>query len=278
MSCASTTDHVGPSPAPLTESATISGNVLIAPEVYELTVSAPRIASALAPGQFVHVRVTQTTDVLLRRPLSVHRVTGDELTILYHVVGRGTDMLSRSRVGDQLDLIGPLGRGWRVPGDARSALVVAGGLGAAPMGMLVEALKATGVRTTVVMGALDREGLLATDFFASTCERLEITTDDGSAGRCGLVTVVLDDLITEVLPDVVYTCGPEPMQRAVARIAGEAGIECQVSLERRMACGVGACLSCVVPTRDGLKRACVDGPVFDATEVFWDDTARGETR
>jgi len=186
-------------------------------------------------------------------------------------------MLSRSRAGDELDLIGPLGRGWRVPADARSALVVAGGLGVAPMGMLVEALKAARIRTTVVMGALDRKGLLATDFFASACDRLEITTDDGSAGTCGLVTVVLDDLIGAVRPDVVCTCGPEPMQQAVARIAADAGIPCQVSLERRMACGVGACLSCVVPTRDGLKRACVDGPVFDAADVLWDDAEKGET-
>lgn len=259
--------------SPAMEQATVLANSAVAPSVMELVLRAPGVAATIAPGQFVHLHVTPATDVLLRRPLSVHRAEEDRVRILYQVVGRGTDMLSRIAAGAELDLIGPLGNGWRISGDARRALVVAGGLGAAPMGMLVDELRRRGVVTTVALGALTESSLLAVELFGTTCERVEIATDDGSAGTCGFVTALLDDLIAQEHPDVLYTCGPEPMQRAVSRIALAAGIPCQVSLERRMACGVGACLSCVVPTVDGLKRACVDGPVFDATDVIWTDDA-----
>lgn len=261
-------------PSPALEQATVLANGAVAPSVMELVLRVPRVAAAIAPGQFVHLRVTPSTDVLLRRPLSVHRAEEDRIRILYQIVGRGTDMLSRIAAGAELDLIGPLGNGWRIEQGARRALVVAGGLGAAPMGMLVDELHRRAVVTTVALGALTESSLLAVELFADTCERVEIATDDGSAGTCGFVTAVLGSLIAQEHPDVLYTCGPEPMQRAVARIALAAGVPCQMSLERRMACGVGACLSCVVPTVDGLKRACVDGPVFDAGDVLWaDDTA-----
>jgi dihydroorotate dehydrogenase electron transfer subunit len=188
------------------------------------------------------------------------------------VLGRGTRELSARGAGDVMDAIGPLGTGWRVPDGAAHALLVAGGLGAAPLGMLCEELAARGVAVSVAQGAPTAERLVARDLFASVARRVEVATDDGSAGERGFVTVVSERLLAADRPDVVYVCGPEVMARAVARQAEAAGVACQVSLERLMACGVGACLSCVVTTVTGRKRACVDGPVFDAGEVCWDGT------
>lgn len=255
---------------PAVERATVVTNERVAEGVGLLVVEAPRTAGAVTPGQFVHLRIAEGADFILRRPFSIYRASGGRLEILYQVLGRGTRVLADSPAGTVMDLIGPLGRGWWVPEDTAHALVVAGGLGAAPMGMLVEELARRGVATTLAQGAPSAGRLLARDLFEATCRRTEVATDDGSAGACGFVTALSDSLIATDRPDVVYACGPEPMQRIVAAQAAAAGVPCQVSLERLMACGVGACLSCVVSTTHGRKRACVDGPVFDAAEVLWD--------
>lgn len=239
-----------------------------------LVLDAPRTSGSIAPGQFVHLRIAVDADFMLRRPFSVFRAGSGRLEILYQVVGRGTRVLAGMATGSRMDLIGPLGRGWWIPDGTAHALVVAGGLGAAPMGMLVEELARRGVAVTMAQGAPTEGRLLARDLFDAVCRRSEVATDDGSAGMCGLVTDLADDLMAAARPDIVYVCGPEPMQRIVAAQASAAGVSCQVSLERLMACGVGACLSCVVSTTHGRKRACVDGPVFDAAEVVWDGQDR----
>jgi dihydroorotate dehydrogenase electron transfer subunit len=136
--------------------------------------------------------------------------------------------------------------------------------------MLAERLAARGIAVSVAQGAPTSERLVARDLFESVARRLEIVTDDGSVGERGFVTAASGRLLAEDRPDVVYVCGPEVMERAVVAQAAAAGVRCQVSLERLMACGIGACLSCVVTTTSGRKRACVDGPVFDAEEVCWD--------
>jgi dihydroorotate dehydrogenase electron transfer subunit len=136
--------------------------------------------------------------------------------------------------------------------------------------MLAETLAGRGVAVSVAQGALTAERLVARDLFETVARRLEVATDDGSAGEHGLVTVVSDRMMREDRPDVVCACGPEAMSRTVAAQAAESGVPCRVSLERLMACGIGACLSCVVTTKCGRRRACVDGPVFDAEEVCWD--------
>ncbi len=217
----------------------------------------------------MHLRISRTADFILRRPFSIHRARNGRLEILYQVIGRGTRTLEEARPSDVMDVLGPLGHGWTVPADITRALVVAGGLGAAPMGMLVEQLAEQGVQVSFAQGAPSAGRLLARELFDSLCRRSVVATDDGSAGTCGLVTVLSAELLSREQPDVVYACGPEPMQRIVAAQCAEAGVPCQVSLERLMACGIGACLSCVVSTRDGLRRACVDGPVFDAADVMW---------
>jgi len=257
---------------PALERCVVVTNERVAEGVGSIVLTAPRVARSVLPGQFVHVRITAGADFILRRPFSVHRAEGETVEILYQVVGRGTRDLAEKRRGDEMDLIGPLGCGWRIPEDAAHALVVAGGLGAAPMGMLVIELAARGVAVTVANGAPCADRLLATGLFERQARRVLCATDDGSAGAAGFVTALVDRVIAEDRPDVIYACGPEPMQRTVAAQAALASTACQVSLERLMACGVGACLSCVVTTTAGRKRACVDGPVFDAAEIVWESS------
>jgi dihydroorotate dehydrogenase electron transfer subunit len=255
---------------PLLERVEVLANERVAHGVGLLALHAPRVATAVEPGQFVHLRIATGVDFLLRRPFSVHRASGDTIEILYQVLGRGTlDLASRIR-GDVMDAIGPLGTGWDVPERVAHVLLVAGGLGAAPLGMLAERLAARGVAVSVAQGAPTAERLVARDLFASVARRVEVATDDGSAGERGFVTVVSGRLLKTDRPDLVCVCGPEVMARAVAAQAAGADVPCRVSLERLMACGIGACLSCVVTTTHGRKRACVDGPVFDAGEVCWD--------
>ncbi len=235
-----------------------------------MVLEAPATASKVRPGQFVHLRIASDREFMLRRPFSVHRAHGGTLEILYQVLGRGTRAMSLTQREDRMDLIGPLGHGWDIPDGLTHALLVAGGLGAAPLGMLAEELARRGVAATVVMGAPTGERLVARDLFERVARRVEACTDDGSAGEKGFVTVATHRLLDEGGFDMVYACGPEVMAKAVAGQAFEAGVACQVSLERLMACGIGVCLSCVVATVNGQKRACVDGPVFDAREVSWD--------
>jgi dihydroorotate dehydrogenase electron transfer subunit len=220
----------------------------------------------------VHLRVASGSDIVLRRPFSVHRAQGERIEILYQVLGEGTRRMSTLEPDHWLDIVGPLGRGWSIPGDAAHVLLVAGGLGAAPLGMLVEALSERRIACWVVQGAPTASRLVARDLFESHARRVEFATDDGSEGHLGFVTALSERAMAVGGIDAVFTCGPEPMQRIVAAQASAANVPCEVSLERLMACGFGVCLSCVVSTTHGLKRACADGPVFDATTVLWDDS------
>ncbi len=256
---------------PVLERVRVIANEQVTTGVGLITLHAPVCAASVQPGQFVHLRVTHASDLVLRRPFSVHRASGERIEILYQVLGEGTLRLAEKPAGDEsMDLLGPLGHGWEVPSGALHALLVAGGLGAAPLGMLAEKLAEAGVAAVVAAGAPSAERLVARELFEAVARRVEVATDDGSAGECGFVTAVTERLLAEQAFDVVYCCGPEAMQRIVAAQAAFADVACQVSLERLMACGIGACLSCVVSTTDGRKRACVDGPVFDAKEVLWD--------
>ena len=268
MTCAGDISAVS-SEHPLLERVTVLANDRVATGVGLLILHAPRVAARVEPGQFVHLRIARGADFLLRRPFSVYLAGGERIEILYQVLGKGTRALAARAPGDEMDVIGPLGRGWTVPDGAAHALLVAGGLGAAPMGMLVARLADRGVAASMALGAPTKERLVALDVFEAHARRVLVATDDGSAGERGFVTAPTERLLAEDRPDVVYACGPEVMERAVARMAADAGVPCQVSLERLMACGIGACLSCVVATRSGQKRACCDGPVFDAEEVLW---------
>ncbi|MDZ4178200.1 MAG: dihydroorotate dehydrogenase electron transfer subunit [Coriobacteriia bacterium] len=257
--------------APELASATVVANERLTDGIGSIVLRCPQVAAHVRPGQFVHLRIARGRDFILRRPFSIHRVHGENVEIVFQVLGRGTRELSLLGRDTLLDLVGPLGHGWEMPDDLTHVLLVGGGLGAAPLGMLAEELSARGVAVTVALGAPGAGRLVARDLFERVARQVACCTDDGSAGAHGFVTLATSELLSAHSFDCVYACGPEVMQRAVAAQAVEAGVRCQVSLERLMACGIGACLSCIVTTRDGSKRACVDGPVFAAEEVCWDD-------
>ncbi len=257
-------------PRPVLERVECLSNVRVTEGVGLMTLRAPRVASMAEPGTFVHLRIAEDTALLLRRPFSIHRACGDMIVLLYQVLGPGTRAMSLRGRGDVMDVIGPLGSGFGMPDHLSHALLVAGGLGAAPLGFLAERLAERGVAVTVAFGAPTAARLVARELFDSVARKVSLATDDGSEGRSGPVTDLVEDLIASDRPDRIYVCGPEAMACRVALQAAAAGVPCEVSLERLMACGVGACLSCVVSTTWGSRCACCDGPVFDAGEVQWE--------
>lgn len=238
-----------------------------------LTVSAPAVAASATPGQFVHVGVASPAadDPFLRRPISLAQIDGEKGTIglIIRAVGRGTRALVRAVPGDRLDLLGPVGRGFPVEYGDRPVLLVGGGVGAAPLLPLAHRLAAGGNMRFLLGSRTEGElwGAGLAQRFGVNCA---ISTDDGSAGHTGLVTDLLErELSGGGDVAAICACGPTPMMRAVAAIAARHEIACYVSLEQRMGCGVGACLGCAWPRAGGgYVRVCVDGPVFDATEVI----------
>lgn len=242
----------------------------VKPEHFVARILAPEIACAARPGQFLHVLVTPEPAPLLRRPVSICRVDRETgwVEMVYRVVGEGTSILSRTRTGVALDVMAPMGTPFRLADTGRHVLV-GGGVGIPPMLFLAEELVAMGAGITVLLGGRTSEHVLCESEFAAIALEPSICTDDGSAGRRGLVTDLLKDALSDGAPATVYACGPIPMLRAVARLARQYNRPCQVSFEARMACGVGACLSCVIPTTGGYQRVCTEGPAFDAETVDW---------
>ncbi len=269
---------------PALEDANVLSNEPVADDVWLMRLSAPRTAATARPGQFAHVRLSQERDSVLRVPLSFFAATPSEGTIslLYQVLGASTRLMSQMRRGEACDLIGPIGRGWldrRAPAatifEPRRAILVAGGLGVAPLATLAENLAATGCRVDVVVGARTTSRIAARERLETVCPDLSIATDDGSEGYHGLITHLVSERLATHVPEDPYDycaiCGPAPMEVAAAHLVQGTGIYAEVSTERLMACGVGACLSCVVPTTRGLVRSCVEGPVFSVEEVVWDE-------
>ncbi len=268
------------------ERARILANEEVGPNLYLMELAASHIAASIEPGQFVHMKVPSMEAHILRRPFSVYAANEDEGTIeiLYQVVGFGSERMTKLAPGDEVapKLIGPVGHGWAAPEKCERALLVGGGVGAAPLYLLFEQLVAAGVDVTVVLGAQTEAALVCRERYARVlstagccAENAPLcATDDGTFGRAGFCTSLVDDAVSEANAsgkpfDYLAVCGPEPLMKIVSGQAAQANIPCQVSMEKRMACGVGACLSCVVETVHGKKRSCVDGPVFDAQEVAW---------
>ena len=254
--------------------AQIVKNQIIAPDTYALILRLEKIklAEYVQPGQFIELNLHQP-DLVLPRPLSVYVCAADSVEVRYQIRGEGTKRLSQMCVGTELSAFGPLGKSWTVPEDAKSALLIGGGIGSAPLAMLAQELVGAGIGVTMMQAARSAELLIACDFFEDVCCLHKIATDDGSRGYQGLITEPLKQLLADEASvfDVAYICGPEAMQEACVRICHAAELLTYVSLERMMACGAGACLTCVVPTTKGLQRVCADGPIFDAKEVDWNE-------
>ena len=227
-------------------------------------------ASFRAPGQFVHIRCGE--GLLLRRPISVCSCMEDEpddlLSIVFEVRGEGTRWLAGRELGDSLDVLGLAGNGFDLKPEGRY-LLVGGGIGIPPM---LGCAQYTGGRATAILGGRSRDKIILEEFFREDCAKVLCATDDGSLGYHGFVdALVRRELSEDRGYDGVLACGPKPMLRNVARVAEEFGIPCQVSMEERMGCGVGACLVCACDMADGSrKHVCKDGPVFDSREVDWD--------
>jgi len=261
--------------------ARVISNRKVAADCYQMIISAPAMAAEVQPGQFFHLRCSEQLDPLLRRPISlfsVDRAKG-EIGLLYRVVGRGTALLAKREPGSELDIMGPLGRGFRLPTQAGTVVLVGGGIGVAPLYATAVAAKATGCKVITLIGAGTAAKIYALAEFKEVSDRVLVATDDGSAGIKGRVTELLGQVLATEQIAAVLCCGPNPMLQAAGQIAMAAGVPCQVSLEEYMGCGVGACLACACKTKQApsspftYKKVCVDGPVFNAEEVIWDGQA-----
>jgi dihydroorotate dehydrogenase electron transfer subunit len=239
-----------------------------------LTVSAPpRVISHLQPGQFFNIvtRFSGSLDPLLRRPYSVYRVHrgASSLTFLVRPFGRGSAWLAERLPGERLGMLGPLGNSFTIPSRAQRLLMIGGGVGVAPLVMLTDEAASRNLDVVFVMGAANEAGLLAASELSDRVEYV-VATDDGSRGHRGLATEVVGDYVPWA--DHIYACGPEPMYRTLRTVVDPLRINrrpsVQVSVERGMACGLGACLGCVVETTHGTIASCVKGPVFDLDEII----------
>ena len=241
----------------------------------ELTLAAPEIAERAEPGQFVAFAVGGPfSALLLRRSIAISGTGDGVVTVVVAAHGPGSTWLAGLRPGDTVDVVGPLGRPFPMPEPGTSALLVGGGYGAAALVGLGARLREAGSAVAAVAGAASADRLCSVDELSTVASRVEVTTDDGSAGRPGRVTVAVDELLAEA--GVVYACGPMAMLRAVAAAATARGIPSYVAVEESMACGIGVCMTCVLPVvgedgRTRFSRSCVEGPVFGGDRVRFDD-------
>jgi len=233
----------------------------------QIDLIAPQIAAEAVPGQFVNVQVSRRTAPLLRRPLGVAGVDREHgvITLIYRIIGEATKILADVCSGDVISVVGPLGHGF--DRSAKHPLLIGGGTGLAPLLYLAETMAAEGIKPDVIMGGRTAEDLFWKDMYLDLVERMGLTTDDGSLGTKGTVMAELPLVLQRIHYDCVYVCGPAPMMKAVSAAVLEKGIKCQVSLEKYMACGLGACLSCSCQGLGKRIKVCQDGPVFWAEEV-----------
>ena len=248
----------------------------VAPLVYRIGIESEFISRGAKPGQFVAVKCGEETGLVLRRPLSICLADKSNgiFDIAFMLRGKGTAILSQKRPGDVLDLIGPLGTSFDTSGTYGKIAVVGGGIGIFPLLFLLNEIKAS--EKAAFLGFRDKNGIIFEKHFRDASDRLLISTEDGSAGFKGLVTDLLEkDMQTGNAYDIIYACGPVPMLKKIKDFAENNGAKCQVSLEQRMGCGIGACRGCAckVKTSGGWEygRVCKDGPVFWSGDIILED-------
>lgn len=247
-----------------------------------LSVTAAGLPERTKPGHFVNIGIGgEESGLILRRSFAIHQVQsrgvyGGTLEVVVSAHGAGTTWITQRRRHDVLNIVGPLGRPFTLPKERVSCVLVGGGYGSAPLFMLAEQLRERGCRVDVIVGAASEDKLFGTLELKRLASTVTITTDDGSLGERGRVTDVLPEIMERVGAEVVYACGPMAMLSAVSAIAAEHQAHCQVSVEESMACGVGVCMTCVLPVigTDGVTRmvrSCTEGPVFRGDLVRWAD-------
>ena len=236
---------------------------------FVLKLKSPAGLPPLKAGEFVNILAEGSSTTFLRRPISIYDVNHKEntLDLLIQIVGDGTAALSRLHKGETANLVYPLGKGFSLLNGGKKALLAGGGVGIAPLLFLGKELKNRGVEVHFLLGGRGKDNIIEVEKF-SAVGNLHISTEDGSVGEKGLLTQ--NSIIEKAGTfDMIYTCGPDPMMKAVARIAKDNDVSCEVSLENLMACGIGACLCCVEETTTGNRCVCTDGPVFNINELKW---------
>jgi dihydroorotate dehydrogenase electron transfer subunit len=236
-----------------------------------IRLSCPQIEGA-EPGQFVMVRCGEGPEYQLPRPFSIHRLNGHDIELLFNVWedGRGTQWLAQCQTGDTVKLMGPLGNGFSIYPDSKKLLVIAGGIGIAPLRFLADEAVNRGLSVTLLLGAPTAGQLYPTKLLSAKA-KLITTTEDGDIGRKGMITDVLTDFAGGA--DQVFACGPLAMYKAMAGTAELKDKPVQISLEVRMGCGLGICYGCTVKTREGLRQTCKHGPIFNLDEILWEEMA-----
>lgn len=253
---------------PYLGSATVLSNEAIMPGIFSLRLRCPEIAAAARPGQFVMLKCGES--LLLRRPISISdtNVPSGQIGLMIANIGKGTRWLSKRQPGEDLDILGPLGNGFDIDEKADKLLLVAGGMGIAPLNFLAKKVSAQGKQVTLVLGARSGDLVCPTSHLPEVNECV-ICTEDASVGIKGRVTDCPGAHIEAA--QQIFACGPLPMYRALMKDARFRAKPMQISLEVRMACGIGLCYGCTIETRQGLKQVCQDGPVFLADEIVWEE-------
>jgi dihydroorotate dehydrogenase electron transfer subunit len=214
------------------------------------------------------VRCGEGLEYQLRRPLSIHQLDGNKFALLFNVAGKGTRWLSQCQVGDNLDLLGPLGNGYSIHPGSHNLLLVAGGIGIAPVVFLTQQALNRGCSVKLLLGAVNASQLYPQYLLPPEVKPIT-TTEDGTAGKKGMITDILPDFIGRA--DQVFACGPSSMYQTMARMPELSNKPIQISLEVRMGCGLGICYGCTVKTKSGLKQVCKDGPIFNLDDILWEE-------
>ncbi len=250
--------------------APVISNRKIMQDCYLMWLDSPEIAAEARPGQFFMVRCGE--DALLRRPLSMHQRDGSKIALLFQVVGKGTAWLSQCKTGDNVDIFGPLGNGYSIHPASQNLLLVAGGIGIAPLSFLAQQALNKGCSVTLLLGAATAAQLYPGHLLPPKASVI-IATDDGTAGNKGMITDLLPDYIEQA--DQIFACGPMAMYRDMATKYSPflKSKSVQVSLEVRMGCGLGVCYGCTVKTKSGPRQVCRDGPVFELEDILWSELA-----
>ncbi len=243
----------------------IASNQKINSEYWKLTFASKNLSKQVLPGQFMNVQIEDQSDPFLRRPFSYYRVSGQKIEILYEILGRCTEILTKKKKGETLKILGPLGKPFSQKIKGKKRVLVAGGIGVPPLVYLAEEEKTD----FLLVGCHTKAEALPKSELRKVKAKVMYATEDGSLGVKGFVTVALEKLVKEEDPKNLFiqTCGPFPMMSAVMKIARAYGVEGEASMEEMMACGVGACLGCMTLTTDGYKTSCVDGPVFSFNQL-----------
>ena len=249
------------------ETTTVLENRALGKDHRMLVVKAQKLATLSRPGQFAELSTDGAT--LLRKPISIAMADREKgtLTFVFRMIGKGTEYLGALEPGSMLDIIGPLGNGFNL--NCRKALLVGGGVGTPPLLYLASQLRKEGKEVAVVLGARDKADLLLLDEFAKLGIEPLCATDNGSCGVKGTVVTALTEKAALDSGTKLYACGPWPMLKALASFAEEKGVKLEVLLEAYMGCGMGICVGCTVPTTEGMKRVCKEGPAFNAKEILW---------